>query len=133
MSKYDDILHLPRPVSKRRAGMSMTDRAAQFSPFAALTGFDEAIRETGRLTDSRQEPGEERKWELDRAFRLLLERLDREPEVRLTWFREDPAKDGGAYLTRVFRIRKLDLHRRVLTAEDGTLISMDDIWEMVIL
>ncbi|MBR2888727.1 MAG: hypothetical protein IKC09_00455 [Oscillospiraceae bacterium] len=131
--KYDDLLYLPHPEPKNRARMSMLDRAAQFSPFAALTGYEEAIQETGRLTDRRLEPGETRKAELDRCFRALMERLGTGPWIRVTFFRPDPWKDGGAYVTENHRILKVDLYRRMLLAEDGSRISMDDIWELEIL
>ena len=128
--KYDDIMHLSRPVSANRPRMSAIDRAAQFSPFAALTGYEEAIEETGRLTDSREERSDTRSMELDRKFHEMLEVLDAYPWVRITRFLSDPSKDGGAYVTSVHQIRKVDLHRREIWTNTGDRIPMDDVWEL---
>jgi len=95
MSKYDDIIRLSRPVSEKHPRMSMTDRAAQFSPFAALTGYDAAVQETARRTDARIELDEDAKEEIDRRIRELQ---PGEP-VTVTYFRPDDRKAGGAYLT----------------------------------
>jgi len=95
MSKYDDIIRLSRPVSEKHPRMSMTDRAAQFSPFAALTGYDAAVQETARRTDARIELDEDAKEEIDRRLRELQ---PGEP-VTVTYFRPDDRKAGGAYLT----------------------------------
>ena len=95
MSKYDDIIRLSRPVSEKHPRMSMTDRAAQFSPFAALTGYDAAVQETARRTDARIELDEDAKEEIDRRLRELQ---PGEP-VTVTYFRPDDRKVGGAYLT----------------------------------
>lgn len=128
--KYDDIIHLPHHVSANRARMSDWDRAAQFSPFAALTGYEEAIVETGRLTDVREEISETRKEELDRVIHGLLEILDTAPRVRLTYFIPDLSKEGGSYVTREHTLRKVDLYRRELWSTDGERIPMDDIWSI---
>lgn len=130
--KYDDILRLSRPVSPNRAKMSNRDRAAQFSPYAALTGYDAAIRETGRLTDDRMELSENRSGELDRSFHDLLEMMEDRPRVRITRFIADLSKAGGKYVTGIYRIRKMDLYSRELWTEEGERFSMDDIWEMEI-
>lgn len=95
---YDDIINLPHHVSKTRPQMSMKDRAAQFSPFAALTGYDAAIKETGRLTDIRIEMGEEALNILNMKFQILIDSLDDEPEVTFAYFKPDDRKAGGAYL-----------------------------------
>ena len=130
--KYDDIIHLPHHTSSKRAGMSMTDRAAQFSPFAALTGYDEAIGETARLTNDRQELSEYRRMLLDESFRILLEHLEEQPEVRVTYFVADLTKDGGTYVTEEKCVKKVDLYRRELVTVCGDVIPMDDIWELEI-
>ena len=96
--KYDDIIHLPHHVSATRPRMPMLDRAAQFSPFVALTGYEAAVRETARLTDQRVELDESAKAELDRKLRLLLS-LPGQPEASITYFRPDERKEGGAYET----------------------------------
>lgn len=83
---YDDIINLPHPISKTRPQMSLKDRAAQFSPFAALTGYDAAIKETGRLTDEKIELDEEALSNLNMKFQILFERLDEQPDIAITYF-----------------------------------------------
>ena len=96
--KYDDIIGLPHPVSVKHPRMAREDRAAQFSPFAALTGYDAAISETQRLTEKRRELDENKKAELDAKMADLVRQLDEHPTVRITYFKEDDRKDGGAIL-----------------------------------
>ena len=96
--QYEDIINLPHHVSATRPQMSMLDRAAQFSPFAALTGYDAAIKETGRLTDEKIEMDEEALNILNMKFQILVDSLDDEPEVTFTYFKPDERKAGGAYL-----------------------------------
>lgn len=128
--KYDDIMGLSRPVSPNRAKMANWDRAAQFSPYAALTGYDAAIRETGRLTDDWIEVSDNRNHELNRAITDLLEKLEAHPRVRITRFVADLSKAGGKYVTGLYRIRKADLYNRELWTDGGERIPMDDIWDM---
>lgn len=128
--KYDDIIRLSRPVSPQRAKMSNWDRAAQFSPYAALTGYDAAIRETGRLTDDWIEISDNRSGELNRTLNALLESLEDHPRVRITRFVADLSKAGGKYVTGIYRIRKADLYNRELWTDGEERIPMDDIWEM---
>lgn len=125
--KYDAILHLPHHVSKKHPPMPMTDRAAQFAPFAALTGYDAAIRENARLTQERIAPAEAELASLDRRFRLLLEHLGERPEVRLTRFRPDERKSGGVYETVSGIVKQIDLIARRIRLLDGTDIPMDDV------
>lgn len=124
MSNYDDILNLPHPTSKTHPRMSRQDRAAQFSPFAALTGYEAVVKETARLTEERPVLTEDEVAELDIQLRLAIE-LD--AEVTVTWFRPDSKKSGGSYVTTTGRVRKADELRRILTLEDGTQISIDDV------
>lgn len=124
---YDDIIDLPHHVSTTHPQMPMSDRAAQFSPFAALVGYDAAIRETGRLTEVKAEPDEEALRELDRRFRLLAERLDDGPEVDITYFLPDRRKAGGAYQSVRGVVKKIDDFRRLIVLRDGTSIPMDDV------
>jgi hypothetical protein len=128
--KYDDIINLPHPTSKRFSRMPLEERAAQFSPFAALTGYDAVIRETARLTDRRVELDECRRQELDAALRDLAARLDSRPEVLVTYFLEDTRKEGGEYVHVSGRLKKIDPFSRVLVLEDSTLIPIDDILEL---
>lgn len=128
--RYDDIIHLPHPSSATHPRMPVSDRAAQFSPFAALTGHASAIRETERLTDMQQLLAEDAALALDRKLRLLQEKLAEEPFVSITYFLPDGQKEGGAYQTVRGTPHKLDPYRRLLVMEDGTQIPLDDIWEI---
>ncbi len=124
---YDDLLYLPHPTSQKHPRMSRLDRAAQFSPFAALSGFEGAVRETARLTQARMELGEDELAELDERLRLALAWVDDPPVVSVTWFQPDGHKEGGAYVTTRGRVRKVDTVKRVLLLEDGGRIPMDEI------
>ena len=125
--KYDDIIHLPHPVSEKHPRMPMQDRAAQFSPFAALTGYEEAIYETGRLTEEKTELGEEEKAILDRKQRLLLEKLYERPALTVTYFVPDEKKSGGRYVTKTGNLKRIDLIQRWMLLTDGTKISLEDV------
>ena len=125
--KYDKIMGLPHHVSKTRPQMPMSDRAAQFAPFAALTGYDAAIKETGRLTDERIELDVEALSALDMKYQLLMEALDEAPEVTITYFRPDERKAGGKYVSAVGAVKKIDDFERRITMRDGTRIPTDDV------
>lgn len=127
---YDDIIHLPHHVSAKRLQMPMSDRAAQFSPFAALTGYDDAIQETGRLTEQKIELDDEALQELNEKFNILQEHLCEQPEVWFTYFKPDAQKDGGAYLTVTGVVRKIKLYEREILLQDGTIIPVDDMLKM---
>ena len=124
---YEDILNLPHHVSKTRPQMSMLDRAAQFSPFAALTGYDDAIKETGRLTDEKIQMDEDRKAALDMKQAYLIEMIDEQPEISITYFLPDAKKSGGAYVTVTGNLKRFDEYERLLILTDGKKIPMDDI------
>ena len=124
---YEDIINLPHHVSKTRPQMSMLDRAAQFSPFAALTGYDAAIKETGRLTDEKIELGEEAKAALDRKQAFLMEMIDEQPELSIRYFLPDARKSGGAYVTISGNLKRFDEYERLLILMDSRKIPMDDI------
>ena len=124
---YDDIINLPHHVSSTRPQMSMIDRAAQFSPFAALTGYDAAIKETGRLTDEKIELDEEALSNLNMKFQILFEKLDEQPDIAITYFKPDETKSGGAYLTTTDKIKNVDEYERIITMAKGTKIPMDDV------
>lgn len=94
--KYDDIIGLPHPTSSKHPRMPISERAAIFSPFAALSGHSAALAETARLTDQKIELDEDTKAELDRKQAVLLEHIGEQPEVTVTWFQSDERKDGGA-------------------------------------
>ena len=124
---YEDIINLPHHVSKTRPQMPMSDRAAQFAPFAALTGYDAAIKETGRLTDDKIELDEEALTALDMKYQLLMDALDDAPEVTITYFQPDERKAGGKYLTATGAVKKVDDYERLITMQDGAKIPMDDV------
>lgn len=124
---YEDIINLPHHVSKTRPQMSMIDRAAQFSPFAALTGYDAAIKETGRLTDEKIEMDEEALNILNMKFQLLVDRLADEPEITFTCFKPDERKAGGAYIDVTGKVKKVDDFERLIVMQNGTKMPMDDI------
>ena len=125
--KYNEIMGLPHHVSKTRPQMPMSDRAAQFAPFAALTGYDAAIKATGRLTDERIELDMEALSALDMKYQLLMEALDEAPEVTITYFQPDERKAGGKYVSAVGAVKKIDDFERRITMRDGTRIPMDDV------
>ena len=115
--RYDDIIHLSRPVSKKRSPMSNFDRAAQFSPFAALTGYEAAVQETARYTDLQIELDESAKELLDSRLRQLR----RGDPVTVTWFRPDERKSGGAYVTVKGRFLRVDPLEQLLMLEGQTI------------
>ena len=125
--QYDDIINLPHHVSATRPQMPLLDRAAQFAPFAALTGYDAAIKETGRLTDEKIEMDEEALNILNMKFQILVDNLHDEPEVSFTYFKPDERKAGGAYLEMTGTVKKVDDFERVITMQDGTKMLMDNI------
>lgn len=110
--------------------MPALDRAAQFSPFAALTGHGAAISETARLTDQRPELDETKKEELDGRLQFIRECLSMEPEIAITYFVPDARKEGGSYLHTIGKVKKLDNTGRKVIMADGTAIPMDDIYEI---
>lgn len=124
---YDDMINFPHPVSKTHPQMPRYDRAAQFSPFAALTGHEEAIRETARQTEAWVDLEEDRKQELNEKMQEIAEHLKEAPEVTLTYFKDDDKKAGGTYVTVTGRIKKLQEYEKQLVLEDGTVIA----WEKV--
>ena len=128
--KYDDILRLPHPTSAKHPRMPVSERAAMFSPFAALSGHAGAIAETARLTDQRMELDEDTRAELDRRQTVLLEHIAEQPEVTVTWFQPDERKDGGAYVTVSGRLKRIDPVERVMTLRDGTSIPLEDVVEL---
>jgi len=127
---YDDIIDRPHHVSSTRPHMSTIDRAAQFSPFAALTGFGAAITETGRQTDARIELDEYEKAALNEKLSRMLEQLDSQAEVTMTYFKPDEKKSGGTYVTVMGTVKKIDEHERVVVMENRTKIPIDDIVEI---
>ena len=127
---FEDILYLPHPVSSTHPRMSLADRAAQFSPFAALTGHGAAIRETARLTDRRRELSEDEQTALGDKLTMLAEIASDHPVVSVTYFRADEKKDGGSYVAAAGAVKKIDEYERVIILMDGTRIPIGDISEI---
>lgn len=130
MGRYDDIIDLPHHVSTAHSHMSMIDRAAQFQPFRALTGYEDAVRETARLTDERLELTEDEKAVLDRRLQELADRIDRQPQVTLTYFQPDTRKAGGSYVTATGCLKKIDDYTGTLFLSNGERILIEDIVEI---
>lgn len=130
MGAYDDILHLPHPVSKTRPQMPMEKRAAQFSSFAALTGYEDGISEAARLTDRRIALDEDDVAALDRKLRLLVGHVMEQPKVVVTYFQPDGRKDGGAYISLMGRIKKIDEYEKTVVFMDNKRIAVEDILEI---
>ena len=125
--KYDDIIGLPHHVSATRPRMSMIDRAAQFSPFQALTGYGAAIQETGRLTDRKIELSEDEHIVLDMKQQILLDNIRECPDVSITYFIPDERKAGGSYVTVTGNVKKIDDYQRLLILTDRAQIPLDEI------
>lgn len=127
MDDFSDIMNLPHHVSVKRRQMIMAERAAQFSAFAALNGYDEEIDETARLTTTREEMSEDDLAELDVAFQKLLDAESNHPTVTVTFFQPDTRKAGGAYLTYTGIFRHCDLAEGILHFMDGNQISIKNV------
>lgn len=133
MNRYDDIIHLPHPVSKKRARMSNYDRAAQFSPFAALVGYEAAIDEAGRLTEDPVNLTESAVEELNAVLCQIHTRLPEPVAVRLIYFCPDERKAGGARVCATGMAVKIDFHRQILWLDEGREVAMNAIEEIKIL
>ena len=125
--KYDDIINLPHHVSIKHKHMSMEMRAAQFAPFAALTGYEDAVKETGRLTSERIELDEEQKVILDEKLKIINDKIIQHPKISLTYFIPDMRKEGGKYETVAKEIKKIDEFKHSIIMMDGEEILINDI------
>ena len=124
---YDDIIDLPRHISKTRPKMDLIDRAAQFSPFAALTGYEAAIKETARITEERVELDEYVLGALSNRLQIIADRITERPEISITHFQPDRKKTGGSYITTVGQVMKINDYERIVVMADGTEIRMGEI------
>ena len=129
--KYDDIINLPHYISEKRAKMSIYDRATQFSPFAALTGYDAAVLEAARLTERRVELSEDLRSKLDRTMSMLAQILDTEPLVTVTYFLPDSRKSGGEYRTVHSRLIRIDNSAGNITLASGDAIPIASVTHLV--
>lgn len=124
---YGDIINLPHHVSANHPQMLLQDRAAQFSPFAALTGHEAAINEAARLTENRLELNEDRREILNRQLQLIKEHLNENPSVTFSYFKPDSRKSGGSYTTISGTIKKIDEYESRIILDDDTVIYIDEI------
>lgn len=124
---YDDIINLPNPTSAKHPRMSPKARAAQFAPFAALVGHDEAIKETARLTDRRLQLGSEEISELNKQLAFMKEQLKTDTVFKVTYFVPDEHKQGGRYVTHSGRVRWLDEVNRIIFFDDKTEVDIDEV------
>lgn len=129
---YGDIIRLPRPVSRAKKNIQTADRAAQFSPFAALTGYEETVKETARLTSERRELDEERCDNLNNSLKLLKETADNLPLIHAVYFENDGKKSGGEYVDIQGRFRRIDEETASIVFTDGNKIPILDLWEIKI-
>lgn len=129
-SNYDDIINLPHHVSAKHPQMTISDRAAQFSPFAALTGYESVIRETARLTNQRMELDEYAKAELNEKLRIVQEQIAHHPEISVTYFVPDERKSGGEYVTVNGKVKKIEEYSHTMIFDNGTEIPLDEIIEI---
>ena len=127
---YEDIIHLPHPTSKKHPRMSTHDRAAQFAPFAALTGYDSSIAEAARLTDRRIELDEHSQEELNEKLNLIQEHLLDQPEITVTYFQHERKKSGGAYVTYTGVVKKVDAVEQMLVFRNAKKIPIEDILDI---
>jgi len=127
LEKYADIINMPHHVSKKHKQMSLYERSAQFAPFAALTGHEAAINETGRLTEEKIELDEEEKELLDRKLNIIIEKIENKPTIKFTYFIPDLKKKGGKYTSIIGIIKKVDLYNKKIILEDKKEILLENI------
>lgn len=127
---YEDIVDLPHHVSKKHPQPTMADRAARFAPFAAITGYEEMVLEEARVTDDRIEMDESSKAALNEKLNMILEFIDEQPEVSITYFEPDKRKAGGAYVTVTGTVKRIDEYEHLVIMTDGKKINIDDIYNL---
>ncbi len=132
MRNYDDIIDLPHHVSKKHPRLTMEQRAAQFAPFAALTGYGDAVKETARLTENRIELDEEEKLIIDNKLKEILNNIQNNPKVTITYFIPDLKKSGGEYVTIIQNVKKIDTYKQCLILNDKSEIPIKEIIEIII-
>ena len=127
---YEDIVDLPHHVSRKHPQPTMADRAARFAPFAAITGYEEMVLEEARVTDDRIEMDESSKAALNKKLNMILEFIDEQPEVSITYFEPDKRKAGGAYVTVTGTVKRIDEYEHLVIRTDGKKINIDDIYNL---
>ena len=128
--KYDDILSMPHHVSSTRPHMSMHDRAAQFSPFAALVGYDDAVKETARLTNEKQELTADKIADLNQKIAFLTEHADERPEITIEYFIPDEKMSGGKHVTLSGKFRRIDEYNHNMVFVSGEEVTLNDIFKI---
>ena len=128
--KYGDIINLPHHVSTKHPKMSLDERSAQFAPFAALTGYEDAIEETARLTDERIDMDEEARQALDTKLQIICKQIESKPEIAVTYFIPDKKKEGGEYVTIRGRLKRVDKVRQVLVMDNSKEVDMSNILDI---
>ena len=131
MENYEDIIRLPHHVSKKHPRLSMEQRAAQFAPFAALTGYEDAVRETARITEDRIELDEEEKIKLNSKLQELEKNIEIKPNATITYFVPDIKKSGGEYITVSGKLKRIDEYRKLIILENRTQIPINEIIEIL--
>lgn len=131
MGKYDDIINLSHHISSKHPRLSMEQRAAQFAPFAALTGYGDSIKETIRLTEDRIELNEEEKENINIKLKDLKKKISTMPQVTITYFLPDIKKSGGKYITKTGKVKKIDEYKKTILLEDKTAIFIKEIIEII--
>lgn len=127
---YEDIVDLPHHVSRKHPQPTMADRAARFAPFAAITGYEEMVLEEARVTDDRIEMDESSKAALNEKLNMILEFIDEQPEIKITYFEPDKRKAGGAYVTFTGTVKRIDKYEHLVIMTDGKKINIDDIYNL---
>lgn len=128
--KYDDIINLPHHVSETHPQMSMRNRAAQFSPFAALSGHSDAIHETARYTDDFQGVDESNVETLNQKIAMILDKINEHPQITVTYFKPDEKKEGGSYTLKTGNIKRVDDYEHVLQFTDNEKIPIQSIFNI---
>lgn len=125
---YEDIVNLPRHISKIHPQATMADRAARFSPFAAISGYEDMVKEAARVTEERIDITDATKELLNEKLNMIIEFLDEEPEVTITYFEPDKKKDGGAYISITGTVKRIDEYERIVLMSDDKKIRIDEIY-----
>lgn len=125
---YEDIVDLPHHVSKKYPQPTMADRAARFSPFAAISGYEDMVKEAARVTEERIDITDATKELLNEKLNMIIEFLDEEPEVTITYFEPDKKKDGGAYISITGTVKRIDEYERIVLMSDDKKIRIDEIY-----
>ena len=125
---YEDIVNLPRHISQVHPQATMADRAARFSPFAAISGYEDMVKEAARVTEERIDITDATKELLNEKLNMIIEFLDEEPEVTITYFEPDKKKDGGAYISITGTVKRIDEYERIVLMSDDKKIRIDEIY-----